>query len=252
VTGGNSLIVYQGGTVMWHIFEQPWTLLGAAVIVLLGVLTFRSVWPEKRQGWQWLLPVGVAALGLGLDLMVTTDFEKIRHMMTTAMRAAEQEDCAALGRLIASNYSDSFHQDKRALLDHCRARLVTPAVERVKKLGAVFEITPPRATVTLTVSVRLEQGSYWVRTYGITAALVKAQLWLSKQSDGSWLVTRIEVEEVNKAPAGWRMARDCPHRIDLLGRPKLSRSSRSKLCSRVASSRPKALARAHALELLIE
>ncbi len=201
---------------MWDIFDQPWTLLGAAVIVLLGVLTFRSVWPEKRRWWQWLLPAGVAVLGFGLDAVVATDLEKINRMIQAAMGAAEREDCAALGRLIADNYSDSFHEDKQAIVTHCRARLVAPAVERVKKIGAVLQITPPKATVTLTVSVRLEQGSYWVRTYGITAALVKAQFWMSKQPDGNWLVTRIEIEEVNKVPASWGMAKDCPRGIDPL------------------------------------
>lgn len=188
---------------MWNIFEQPWTLLGAAVIVLLGVLTFRSVWFEKRAWWQWLLPAGVAALGISLDLAVVTDLEKINRIVAIATKAAEQEDCATLGRLIADNYRDSFHQDKQSLLSHCRARLVAPAVERVKKIAMAAQITPPQARVTLTVSVRLEQGSYWVRTYGIAAALVKAQFWLNKQPDGNWLVTRIEIEEVNKAPVGW-------------------------------------------------
>jgi len=192
---------------MWNIFEQPWTLLGAAVIVLLGVLTFRSVWYEKRAWWQWLLPAGVAVLGFGLDLAVATDLEKIDGMIKTAMRAAEQEDITTLNRLIADDYSDSFHKDKQALLDQCRARLVPPAVERVKKIGTAFLITPPRAMVTLTVSVRLEQGSYWVRTYGLSAALVKAQFWLDKQTDGKWLVSRIEIEEVNKVPASWGMAK---------------------------------------------
>jgi len=199
---------------MWDFFEQPWTLVGAAVLVLLGVLTFRSAWPEKRAWWQWLLPAGVAVLGLALDLAVATDLEKISHMIKTAMQATEQEDSNTLGRLIADNYGDSFHQDKQALISHSRARLVPPAIERVKKIGTVFQITPPQATVTLTVSVGLEQGSYWVRTYGIRAALVKAQFWLSKQPDGRWLVTRIEIEEVNKVPASWGVAKGCPRRVN--------------------------------------
>jgi hypothetical protein len=206
---GDTIEVY-----MWDIFEQPWTLLGVAVFVLLGVLTFRSVWYEKRAPWQWLLPAGVAVLGVGLDLAVTTDMEKINGMIKTAMRAAEQEDIVTLGRLIANDYSDSFHKDKQAFLDQCRTRLVPPAVERVKKIATEFRITPPQATATLTVSVRLEQGSYWVRTYGMAAALVKAQFWLHKQTDGRWLVTRIEIEEVNKVPASWNMAKDSPRRID--------------------------------------
>ena len=78
---------------MWNIFEQPWTLLGAAVLVLFGVLTFRSVWSEKRKPWQWLLPAGVALLGVGLDLAVTTDFRDLfgeilaRHLGATDLSA---------------------------------------------------------------------------------------------------------------------------------------------------------------------
>lgn len=199
---------------MWNIFEQPWTLVGLAIVVLLGVLTFRSVWYEKRATWQWLLPAGVALLGFGLDFLVATDLEKIQGMMKTAMRAAEQEDIATLGRLIAEDYADSVHADKRALMDQCQSRLVSPAVEQVKKIATVFEIAAPQATVTLTVSVRLEKESYWVRTYGLAAALVKAQFWLHKQPDGNWQVTRIEIEEVNKMPASWGMARDCPRSLD--------------------------------------
>ena len=199
---------------MWDIFEQPWTLLGAAVIVLLGVLTFRSVWYEKRAWWQWLLPAGVVVLALGLDLVVATDRENIDAMIKTAMRAAEQEDIPTLSRLIADDYGDSFHKDKQALMDQCRTRLVPPAVERVKKIGTVFQIAPPRATVTLTVSVKLEQESYWVRTYGLAAALVKARFWLEEQPTGKWLVSRIEIEEVNKSPASWGMAKAGPRKIE--------------------------------------
>lgn len=193
---------------MWNVFEQPWTLLGAAVLVLLGVLTFRSVWFEKRRWWQWLLPAGVAVLALGLDLAVVTDLEKINRIAKVAMKAAEEEDCAALGRLIAGNYEDSFHKDKEALLSQCRARLVPPAIERIRKIGMAVDLKAPEATVTLTVSVKLEPESFWVRSYGKSAALVKAQFLLHKQPDGTWLVTRIEILEVDKIPTSWGVAKD--------------------------------------------
>jgi hypothetical protein len=193
---------------MWNIFEQPWTLVGMAILVLLGVLTFRSVWDDKRKWWQWLLPLGVAALGFGLDAAVTTDREKINQIIQTSMTAAEQEDCAALARLVAADYEDSHHKSKLALIDHCRERLVPPAVEKVGKVGMALEITPPTAVVTLTVKVTFEQESYWVRNYGKSAALVKARFWLRKQADANWLVTRIELLEVDTVPVNWDMARN--------------------------------------------
>ena len=192
---------------MWNLFEQPWTLVGAAIFVLLGVLTFRGVWEEKRRWWQWLLPIGLAAIGFGLDFAVATNRERINHTIRGSMKAAEQEDCVSLGPLIAADYKDSFHKDKQALLDHCRTRLVSPAIQQIKTVGKAIEISPPQGTVTLTVKVRFEQESYWVRSYGKTAALVKARFQLRKQPDGNWLVTRIEVLDVDMIPVNWGLAK---------------------------------------------
>jgi hypothetical protein len=202
---------------MWNLFEQPWTLVGAAIIVLLGVGTYRSVWPEGRRRWQWLLPVGVAALGFGLDAAVATNLEKINGVLHASIKAAVNEDCVTLGRLIAPNYEDSVHKSKEALLELCRARLVPPAVQRITVIGKAIAITSPDATITLTMRVRLEPKSYWVRAYQTSAALVKAQIWLHKQTDGDWLVTRIEVLEVDTMPANWGMAKDYPCPLGGLG-----------------------------------
>ncbi len=191
---------------MWNVFEQPWTLLGAAVIVLLGVLTYRSVWFEKRAWWQWLLPAGVALLAVGLDAAVATDLEKINGILKAGIAAAEHEDVPAIARLIAPDYEDSYHKDKQALIEHCRARLVPPAVQRIRKIARALAITPPTATATLTLGVRFEEGSYWARASGQGGVIVKARFWLRKQPDKSWLVTRIEVLEVDGASMGWRDA----------------------------------------------
>ena len=161
---------------MWDLFEQPWTL------------------------------VGVAALGFGLDYAVTTDLEKIYGIIKTSMAAAEQEDCAALARLLAADYEDSYHKNKQALVDHCLERLVPPAVEQIRKVAAAVTLTPPQAVVTLTMSVKFEPDSHWARSAGKTGVLVKAQFWLRKQADGRWLVTRIEVLEVDMMAVNWGMA----------------------------------------------
>ena len=187
---------------MWNVFEQPWTLLGAAVIVLFGVLTFRSVWFEKRRWWQWLLPVGVAALGLGLDYGVATDLEKVNGLVKAGIVAVEQEDCDAIARLLANNYEDSYHKSRQALLSRCRSRLVPPAVEKATRFATQVQLTPPEAVVTLTLMMQFDKDSFWARNYK-TTAIVKVQFYLRKQPDKSWLIRRIEVLEVDKMPVTW-------------------------------------------------
>ncbi|MBM4025931.1 MAG: hypothetical protein FJ280_11080 [Planctomycetes bacterium] len=189
---------------MWNFFEQPWTLLGASVLVLMGVLTFRSVWSEKRRPWQWLLPAGVAVLGLGLDLGVTTDLEKIHGLIRTGMKAVEAEDCAALARIIASDYQDSYHQSKESLMSHCRSRLTPPAVRRLRRVSTDVKLAAPDATTTLAIWIMFDKDSYWAQSYKPTA-LVLVEFYLRKQPNKAWLVRRIEVREVDKMPVTWGM-----------------------------------------------
>jgi hypothetical protein len=187
---------------MLNVFEYPWALVGGAIIVLFAVLTFHSVWPEKRMWWQWLLPLFVAALGFGLDHFVVTDREKVYAILKAGMKAVEQEDCPAIARLLANDYQDSFHRDKESLMSRCRRRLNAPAVEGIRKIGLSRTVAAPDAKLMVTMLMRFAEDSYWARNYK-PSALVKVQLYLRKQSDQSWLITRIEVLEVDKMSIGW-------------------------------------------------
>jgi hypothetical protein len=187
---------------MWNIFEQPWTLLGAAVLVLFGVLTFRSIWYEKRRSWQWLLPAGVAVLAVGLYLAVTTDLEKINQVMKTGLKAVEAENCDAIARLIADDYQDSYHKSKESLLNRCRAHLVPPAVQKIRKVSAKVEVSPPNAKATLTMWITFDKGSFWAQNYKPTA-LVTVDLYCRKQPNKTWLLNRAEVRELDKMPVSW-------------------------------------------------
>lgn len=66
---------------MFDIFEQPWTLVGAAVLILFGMLTFRSFCPEKRRWWQLPVPVFLTVAAFGVDMLVQTDLEKINFVI---------------------------------------------------------------------------------------------------------------------------------------------------------------------------
>ncbi len=193
---------------MWDVFGQPWTLLGAAVIVLLVVLTVRAILPdEKRRAWQWLLPLGVAVLAVGLDALVATDIEKINELVKAGIQAVEQEDCSAVARLLSEDYRDSCHESKEAAVSDCRARLVPPAIERIRKIASEMKITPPEAVATFTVLVQFDKDSIWAQSYK-PSAMVVLQFHLRRQPDGNWRVRRAEVLEVDKMTVrSWSVAK---------------------------------------------
>lgn len=188
---------------MFDFFEQPWTLLGAAVLVLFGLLTYRSVCPEKRRWWQWLIPFAVAGLGVGLDFLVATDLEKVHGTTAALLKAVENEDCVAVAGRIAPDYSDSRHQTKAQLMARCRQELDGPTVQAIKSRGAEVELSGRQATVALSLFVRFEPESRVARQYKVVA-LAKVRLHLGKQPNGDWLIDRIELLEVDQFPVSWR------------------------------------------------
>jgi len=187
---------------MFNFFEQPWTLIGLAVITLFGVLTVRSVWPEKRRLWQWLIPVSIAILGIGADLLVKTDLEKINTVITKALKAAQNEDCATIESLIANDYADSHHATKNHLMAHCKVRLSEPVIAKIKKQASLIELTNPTAIATLFIVATFEKDSDIARNYR-PFVFLKTRLYLEKQPDNNWLIKRIEILEVDKQPVQW-------------------------------------------------
>jgi len=115
---------------MFNFFEQPYTLIGLAVIVLFGLFTFRSVFPEKRSRKQWLIPLCVVVLAFALDFIVKTDREKLNALINKLMAAVEREDPAAIEPLIAADYQDSYHKTKADLMARCRKTLADIYIQK--------------------------------------------------------------------------------------------------------------------------
>lgn len=191
---------------MFEIFDKPWTLVGAAVLVLFGMLTFRSFCPEKRRWWQLLVPVFLTVAAFGVDMLVQTDNEKIKSVINSTIEAFQQEDYRAIGATIANNYSDSYHSTKKHLLDHCRRQLSKPLVDRIKKPTPKIDISDSNATVYLFVVIILDKNSYISQNYK-SFLMVKAKLSLRKQPDKSWLISRIEILEIDRQPTNWKRIR---------------------------------------------
>ena len=191
---------------MFDIFGQPWTLVGAAILVFFGILTFRSFCPEKRRWWQLIIPVFLAVAALGADMLVQTDREKINSVIKTAIKAVQQEDCSAIGATIDNNYSDSYHSTKQQLLDHCRRELSQSLVEKGKKTGLLIEISDSNATAVLFATIFFNENSYISQNYK-SFLLVKAKLSLRKQPDKRWLISRVEILELDRQPTSWSRIR---------------------------------------------
>ncbi len=189
---------------MFNFFEQPWTLLGAAVLVLFGVLTFRSIFPEKRRWWQLMLPALVALAAFGLDLLVQTDLEKIRALVKTGAKAVEEENCNAIAQIISDNYRDSYHNTKTELMSHCRLKLSQALIEKNRKIGLLIEISSPNATVTLTIITHFDKQSDIYKEFFKPFMIIKTRLYLQKQRDKRWLLRRVELLELDKQPTNWQ------------------------------------------------
>jgi hypothetical protein len=186
---------------MANIFEQPWLLLIASVVVLLAVAVFRGLLSQRHRWWFWLLPVIIAISAFAIDYFVRTDTEKIKEVVAKAVRAVEKEDAEAIGPLISNDYHDSFHASKQALLDNCRARLSEPIIEKNVHGIVSLNVRPPNATAVFTVRVVFDpQGPiYEFRKM----MLFKLQAELRKEG-ANWLFTRVEVLEIDLQPANWR------------------------------------------------
>jgi hypothetical protein len=191
---------------MFNFFEQPWTLVCGAILVLFGVLTFRSVLPEKRHWWQWLLPIFVAIVAFGLDMIVETDLEKINSIIRTCIKAVQEEDLNTIETIIADNYSDSYHDSKEHLLNHCRQKLTPSLVEKNRKTSCLVELSPPKATATVFMMTTFNKDSYISQNYK-PFIFSKIRLHFQKQQDRTWLINRAEILEIDKQPVNWSYVR---------------------------------------------
>ncbi len=192
---------------MYDFYEQPYTLIGAAVLVLFGVLTFRSVLPEKRHWWQWLLPLIVAGAGVGLDAMVQTDNEKINAVIDKGIAAAVERDVAALAPIISPDYSDSAHGSKRRLLYYFRQAAAEHQVVSAKKKGVrIVDLSQSAATANVFIRVTFDENSYVAENFK-SSVQIKVDVTFEKRPGPGWLIECIELRAIDTQSVSWRHVR---------------------------------------------
>jgi hypothetical protein len=191
---------------MWNIFEQPWLLLIVAVVALAAVLVARAFLPRKRRLWLWLIPLVLVLAAFACDLLVSTDLEQIKHVISAAVQAVEQENPDAIDRLISESYSDSVHPTKRDLMFYCRRKFSEPLIEKNILGIPEIKIQQSHAAAIFTVRVLFDQNSYIYQNFG-RIILVKVKVELQKEPDNGWRITKVEPLEVDMQPANWQTIR---------------------------------------------
>ncbi len=188
---------------MFNLFDHPWGLLTVAIIVLLGLLMFRRIFPEKCRWWLWFLPALLVAAAFGFDSLVQTDTEKINAVINTAVNAVEQENPDAIEPIISDDYRDSVHNTKSSLMSHCRMRLSEPLVEKNIERIVSMDISGPTATAIFTVRIIFDKQSFVYQSFK-SQMFTKLKAHLRKQQDNRWLINRVELLEIDRRPTGWQ------------------------------------------------
>ena len=194
---------------MWNFFEQPWTLVASAIIALLILLLLRGMFSGKSFWLLLLAPLLLGLIGFGLDHIVKTDNEKIRAVLKAVIHAAEEENPDGIEPFISDNYKDSLYSTKQRLMHFYRARLAEPTVEQAITTIINSEITSPTANFVFTVRVVFDDQSYVAQTYK-KIVMAKLQMSMAKQADKNWLISRMELLEVDLQPANWSTIRQIP------------------------------------------
>ncbi|NQV34609.1 MAG: hypothetical protein HQ515_18085 [Phycisphaeraceae bacterium] len=191
---------------MWNVYEQPWLLATISLGLFLLIGALRSAYPEKMKVWTWLIPVLVLGAGLGLDYRVDTDREKVLITLKQLLNAAESHDVRTIDQCVAIDYSDSYHRSKARLLGHIRNRFSNPVFEKIRTMALyVSSIENGVAEAGLTATVVFDPESTVAQIVG-TSVLTRLEFRLTRQANGQWLLSTMELKEVNKQPVNWRQA----------------------------------------------
>jgi hypothetical protein len=186
---------------MYNIFQTPWPLITAAVVILVILTVFRLGWPEKKRLWQLLLPPLLALTALGLDFFVKTDYEKIEIIFQLGSIAVADEDVDSLANLFADNYSDPVHHSKQSFVHYCRALFSEPLVEKVKLRYNKITVAPPRADALFEVAVHPESNPDLAVSPEII--FVKMKLDFTKTPHKIWLIRGSQIRAINNQPFNW-------------------------------------------------
>jgi len=191
---------------MLNIFDQPWTLAVIGVWLELAVLIGARFWPLRFSRKHLLIAPAMIGLAFAVDYLVVTDREKVETVMATVVKASQQEQAEDIIKCISPDYRDRLHSSREAFSWFCRQIFSQPQIEKNWVRNQQLELQKFRATVRITVYTWMDERSPWYQ--GMPVAKTVWRLELSKQPDKSWLISNIELIELNDEPTDWTVSKE--------------------------------------------
>ena len=184
---------------MWNIFENSWLLLTLAAISWVIASVVRQEKPE----WGYiplLVPLLLAALGLGVDYVFTTDYEAVSAIVPACKRAAIEANPDRLMEFISPHYTDRNHRDRAAFERRVRNTITGSSINKIRTQSHIISIEGTEAESELGIAVHLNNDSQYA-AYG-TFFLVEMKFDYEKIA-GKWYIRRMDLASVNKQPMNW-------------------------------------------------
>ena len=186
---------------MWNIFENSWLLLTLAGIALV----IASVVRQEKPDWGYkplLVPLLLAALALGIDYAVTTDYEAVSSIVPACKRAAIDENPNRIMEHISPNYRDKYHRDRTALLNRVRHTINGASIKKIRTQSHTVTIEGTKARSELTMAVHMNNDSRYA-PYG-TFFMVEMNFGYEKIAD-RWYIFQMDIKAVNYQPMNWNV-----------------------------------------------
>ncbi len=182
---------------MYDIYENPWLLFSASIFVLVVVVMYRRMFPDKCRFWQLIIPFALMASAFGIDHFVRTDREKIDTIINQAIKSTVDKDMNLVSSLISPDFSGNMFTSKKDLINSLNRHLNQANVRKIEKRHNFIQVENATGTSNLRISVFMNPESNYAPSK--TLIFIKLELEFEKIDD-NWLVLEMQVISLNDNP----------------------------------------------------
>ena len=169
---------------MYNIYENPWLLFSASMIVLVVVVMYRRIFPDKCRFWQLIIPFALMTAAFGIDHFVKTDREKIELTIKQMKTAAVNADMNLLEPVISPDYADDMFISKDDLLDSLDKLITKANIKRIKIRQNFIKIANKKASSEMRITLFMQPESEYAPAN--TIMFIEFELSFEK-SGNDWL-----------------------------------------------------------------